>query len=190
MKGISPKFILFMLFAVSLVFTVGFLSGSFLSYKNCLIKYEYERRWGEDIPINLYVLERSLKHVFEYPTTYPGSYTLLYPIEIVDHALFNDNYFYLALRNNKETKIKILANSVNLHISGKGGCGSDTLDDIEISPNERILIRLKCDSRYGGFEAGKNYMAHLNTTFINLSSGDKIDGYASLWGVIEKKINR
>ncbi len=190
MKDNSIKFILLILFFVSLSFAVGFLSGSFLSYKNCLIKYEYERRWGEDIPLNFYVLERSLKHVFEYPTTYPGSYTLLYPIEIVDHALFTDNYFYLALRNNKETKIKILANSVNVEIRGSGKCESDTLDNIEISPNERILIHLKCDSRYGGFEAGKNYMAHLNSTFINLSSGDKIEGYASLWGAIEKKINR
>lgn len=186
MTSINLKFIFLIFSALLLMFTIGFFSGSMLSYKNCLIKYEYERLVRGDVPVNLAVLINSLEHVFEYPAAYPGYNAPTYPLEIVDHAFFTDNYFYLALRNNKERKIKILANSVNVEIRGHGKCENGPLEDIELTSKEEIVIHLKCNSMYGNFKMGENYMSHLDTTIIDLSSGEKIYGDASLWGTIEE----
>lgn len=187
MKNDGIKFILLILFFVSLSFAVGFLSGSILSYKNCLIKYEpYRHIWG-NLPFD-YLLVISLKHVFENPltsVTWPGGGNTApsYPLAIAEQALFTNNHFDLLVLNNKEKKFKILANSININISfADAKCARGPLEDIVLSPNELYRIRIECNVTN---EYGVIYFAQLNTTFIDLSSGEKIYGNAFLWGRTE-----
>ncbi len=185
MKDNSIKFILLILFFVSLSFAVGFLSGSFLSYKNCIIKYVDRATLPSEIqPTPAYIVD-SLKHVFEYPVVGTGYYTKNYPLMIVYHEFLDDRFcMYLY---NKEKRIKILSDSINFQMFFfLGGsdikCENGPLKDVGLGPEEAAFICMRCNSTYKFKPA--EYIAFLNTTFMDLSSGEKIYGNVTIYGAI------